>query len=61
MKKLFSVKDSHNNKVIDFFDDKMKAKALRNELNPERGEDFIMGTRERYYVAKGPDHKDFVK
>lgn len=61
MKRLFSVKDSHNNKVIEHFDDKMKAKAVRNELNPKRSEDFVLGTRERYYVTKGPDHKDYVK
>lgn len=57
MKRLFRVVDSSTNKTIEFFSNKIEAKELRNKLNPERGEHFIPGTRERYYIAKGPDHR----
>lgn len=59
MKKLFSVKDRTNNKVIDNFNNKMLAKELRNKLNPERPKDFVLGSPERYYIAKGPDHRKY--
>lgn len=59
MKKLFQVVDSHTNKTIEYFSNKLEAKALRDELNPERGDDFVTGTRERYFIGKGPDHRLF--
>ena len=57
MKRLFKVVDSHTKKTIEYFSNKIEAKATRNSLNPERGDDFIPGTKERYYIAKGPDHR----
>lgn len=59
MNKLFAVVDSSTKKVIEYFDNKPEAKALRNSLNPPRSEDFVAGTKERFFIAKGPDHRLF--
>ena len=54
MKKLFAVRDNSTNKLMpDFFDKKMEAKKVRDELNVEAHSDT------RYTVTLGPDHHRF--
>ena len=59
MKKLFKVVDREDGKTVEYFEDKPSAKILRDMLNPNRGDDFIQGTQERHFVAKGPDHRHY--
>lgn len=59
MKRLFRVVDSNTNNTVEYFSAKQDAKKLRNKLNPERGESFVLGTFERYFISKGPDHRLF--
>ena len=59
MKRLFQVMDSNKNKIVEYFEHKADAKVLRNTLNPIRVDDFVEGTKERYFIAKGPDHRKF--
>jgi len=56
-KKLFAVVDSETKSIVQYFSCKSEAKALRNIMNPTRKEDFKLGTKERFYIGKGPDHR----
>lgn len=54
--KLFSIKDTHTNKLLNgtYFPSKHLAKRERDRLNQESGHDT------RYVVTPGPDHRRYT-
>lgn len=49
----YAIKDRETNSLVApiWYDDKMKAKKKRNELNGPRPENFKEGTKERYFIT----------
>jgi hypothetical protein len=68
MKRLFTLRDSQTGNlwkehgVVPYFDNKMVAKAIRDELNCAREfQRTDQPTTDRYRVALGPDHWRYTK
>ena len=66
MKRLFTVVDRSTGKPLSsgpnavmYFDSKIAAKATRDEFNPPKKEDHVMGTAQQYAVSIGPDHRGY--